>query len=43
MAYLKEAGRLSESSIDRVATAIDRFADYNKQRRTIAGRGGVPA
>jgi integrase len=32
LTYLKEAGRLSETSIDQAAAAIDRFAVYNKQR-----------
>jgi integrase/recombinase XerD len=32
LSYLKEAGRLSEASIDQVAAAIDRFATYNRQR-----------
>src|SRR5215475_8496116 len=32
LTYLKEAGRLSEPSIDQAAAAIDRFAAYNKQR-----------
>ena len=32
LTYLKEAGRLSEPSIDQAAAAIDRFATYNKQR-----------
>jgi integrase len=32
LTYLKEAGRLSETSIDQAAAAIDRFAVYNKHR-----------
>jgi integrase len=32
LTYLKEAGRLSEPSIDQAAAAVDRFAVYNKQR-----------
>jgi integrase len=32
LAYLKEAGRLSEVSVDQAAAAIDRFSAYNRQR-----------
>src|SRR5437899_3359494 len=32
LSFLKEAGRLSETSIDQVAAAIDRFTTYNRQR-----------
>jgi integrase/recombinase XerD len=32
LTYLKEAGRLSEASVDQAAAAIDRFAAYNRQR-----------
>ena len=32
LTYLKEAGRLSEASIDQAAAAIDRFDAYNRQR-----------
>jgi hypothetical protein len=39
LSFLKEAGRLSEASIDQVATKIDRFAAYNRQRRGVARVG----
>jgi integrase/recombinase XerD len=32
LSYLKEAGRLSETSIDQAAAAIDRFSEYNRLR-----------
>lgn len=32
LTFLKEAGRLSEASIDQAAAAIDRFDAYNRQR-----------
>ena len=32
LTYLKEAGRLSEASVDQAAAAIDRFTAYNRQR-----------
>jgi integrase len=32
LTYLREAGRLSEASVDQAAAAIDRFGAYNRQR-----------
>lgn len=32
LTYLREAGRLSEASVDQAAAAIDRFAAYTRQR-----------
>jgi hypothetical protein len=39
LSFLKEAGCLSEASIDQVTAAIDRFAAYDRQRRGVARVG----